>query len=123
MAAEMPAADAKSRVFEIEVTIPNPHQALKSGMIAALEVAAAPAQPVTVVPVSAIVRARDQSGQYAVFVVEENGGQAVAHSRTVKLGEALGNTMVVLEGLSAGERVITTGATLTLDGQRVQVIP
>jgi len=118
-----PAADAKSRVFEIEVTIPNPNRALKSGMIASLEVAGAPTQPVTVVPVTAIVRAKDQSGGYAVFVVEEKSGKQIARSRTVKLGEALGNTMVVLEGVSAGERVITTGATLTLDGQAVQVIP
>lgn len=122
-----PAADAKSRVFEIEVTIPNPNQVLKSGMIASLEVApsdsGAPAQPVTVVPVSAIVRAKDQPGQYAVFVVEEKAGHTIARSRIVKLGEALGNTMVVLEGVSIGERVITAGATLTLDGQAVQVIP
>lgn len=125
-----PAADAKSRVFEIEVTIPNPNQELKSGMIASLEVApsdsGASTQPVTVVPVSAIVRAKDQSaqaGQYAVFVVEDKAGHTVARSRIVKLGEALGNTMVVLEGVSVGERVITAGATLTLDGQAVQVIP
>lgn len=122
-----PAADPKSRVFEIEVTIPNPGRTLKSGMIASLEVdpaaLAAPAQPVTVVPISAIVRAHGQPGQYAVFVVEEKGGQQIARSRIVKLGEALGNTIVVLEGVSAGERIITTGATLALDGQAVQVIP
>src|SRR5262249_15666049 len=104
-----PAADAKSRVFEVEVTIPNPRQVLKAGMIASLEVAVpAPAQPVTVVPISAIVRARDKADQYAVFVVEEQGGHTVARSRVVKLGEALGNTIVVLEGVSKGERVITT---------------
>ncbi|MBS1788219.1 MAG: efflux RND transporter periplasmic adaptor subunit [Acidobacteria bacterium] len=119
-----PAADPKSRVFEIEVTIPNPQQALKAGMIASLEIApAAPAQPMMVVPVSAIVRAKNQPDQYAVFVIEEKSGHAIARSRNVKLGEALGNTIVVLEGVNAGERVITTGATLTLDGQPVQIIP
>jgi multidrug efflux system membrane fusion protein len=122
-----PAADPKSRVFEIEVTIPNPHQTLKSGMIASLEVGpevlSAPAPAVTVVPVSAIVRAKNGADHYAVFVVEENGGRAIARSRVVKLGEALGNTIVVLEGVSAGERVITTGTTLVLDGQPVQIIP
>jgi RND family efflux transporter MFP subunit len=119
-----PAADAKSRVFEIEVTIPNPRQALKAGMIASLEVAAAaPAPPLTVVPVSAIVRAKDKPDQYAVFVVEEKSGRSVARSRTVKLGAALGNTIAVLEGVSASERIITTGATLVIDGQAVQAIP
>ncbi len=119
-----PAADAKSRVFEIEVTIPNPKQELKPGMIASLEVAAAAStQPVTVVPVSAIVRAKDQSGQYAVFIIEEKGGRTIARSRIVKLGEAFGNTIAILEGVSTGERVITSGVTLVLDGQPVQVIP
>lgn len=122
-----PSADAKSRVFEIEVTIANPQQALKSGMIASLEVAPTDsnvaAAAVTVVPLSAIVRAKNRPDQYAVFVVEENGGRAIARSRGIKLGEALGNTMVVLEGVKAGERIITTGATLVLDGQPVQIIP
>jgi multidrug efflux system membrane fusion protein len=119
-----PSADPKSRVFEIEVTIPNPQQLLKSGMIASLEIAAVrPQEPVTVVPVSAIVRSKDQPDEYAVFVVEKKNGQAIAHSRSVKLGEAFGNTIAVLEGVSIGERVITTGTTLVLDGQAVQVIP
>jgi len=119
-----PAADPKSRVFEIEVTIPNSNHSLKAGMIASLEVAAATRQePVTVVPVSAIVRSRNQPDQYAVFVVEEKGGRTVARSRVVKLGEALGNTIVALEGVSAGERIITAGATLAIDGQAVQIIP
>jgi multidrug efflux system membrane fusion protein len=119
-----PAADAKSRVFTIEVTIANPRRALKAGMIASLEVAAEQAQePVTVVPVSAIVRAANGAESYAVFVVEETGSRTVARSRPVKLGEAFGNTIAVLEGVHVGERVITTGATLTMDGQTVQVIP
>jgi multidrug efflux system membrane fusion protein len=119
-----PSADPKNRVFEIEVTIPNTNQALKSGMIAALEVSAAPTtEPVLVVPISAVVRARNQSDQYAVFVIEEKGNRQIARSRIVKLGEALGNTMAVLEGVRAGERVITSGATLVLDGQPVQIIP
>ncbi len=69
------------------------------------------------------MRAHNQPDQYAVFVIEEKIGQQIARSRIVKLGEALGNTMVVLEGVSAGERVITSGATLVLDGQAIQVIP
>lgn len=118
-----PAADPKSRVFDIEVTIPNPRQALKAGMIASLEVAAVRSpKPVTVVPVSAIVRARNSGDQYAVFVVEEKGGKQIARSRLVKLGEALGNTIAVLEGVSQGERVITAGATLVNDGQAVQAV-
>ena len=76
-----------------------------------------------VVPVSAIVRAKDRAGEYAVFVVEEKSGQTIARARNVKLGEALGNTIIVREGVNVGERVITQGVTFVLDGQQVQVTP
>jgi multidrug efflux system membrane fusion protein len=119
-----PAADMKSRVFEIEVTIPNPRQLLKSGVIASLELAdAAPPKQVAVVPLAAVVRAKDKPDEYAVFVVEERNGKATARQRRVKLGEAFGNTIAVIEGVNTGERVITTGATLVLDGQAVREIP
>jgi RND family efflux transporter MFP subunit len=119
-----PSADPKSRVFEIEVSIPNPNQALKAGMIASIEIPAAHStEAVNAVPVSAVVRDRRRPDQYAVFVVEEKGGHAVARSRVVKLGKAFGNMIAVEEGVGPGERVITTGASLVLDGQQVQVIP
>src|SRR5204863_9108264 len=55
-----PAADARSRVFDVEIAVPNPRNQLKSGMIAALEVPGEPIrQPVTVVPLTAIVRSKD----------------------------------------------------------------
>jgi multidrug efflux system membrane fusion protein len=41
----------------------------------------------------------------------------------VELGEVAGNRVAVTRGLSAGERVITTGAALVADGERVEVIP
>ena len=119
-----PAADSKSRVFEVEVTIANPQNQLKVGMIVSLslgETGAPVASPV--VPLSAIVKSKDNPDNYAVFIVEEQGGKQTARIRNVKLGEAYGNTVAVTEGLKPGERVITTGATLMVDGQRVQIIP
>jgi RND family efflux transporter MFP subunit len=119
-----PAADPKSRVFDIEVTIPNEQDVLKVGMIAALTVAGAtPAAALPVVPLNAIVKASNESQLYAVFVFEEHGGGSIARQRNIKLGETFGNTVAVIEGLKAGERVITTGANLIQDGDRVQLIP
>jgi RND family efflux transporter, MFP subunit len=119
-----PDADAKSRVFEIEVTIPNPQNRLKVGMVVALglaETSAAVASPV--VPLSAIVKSKDDPNHYAVFVIEERDGKQSARMRNVNLGDAYGNTVAVVDGLKTGERVITTGATLIVDGERVQIIP
>jgi RND family efflux transporter MFP subunit len=119
-----PAADAKSRVFSVEVTIPNPRQSLKAGLIASLELAAAgPPKQATTVPLTAIVRAKAEPNEYAVFVVETQGNRQIARLRGVKLGETFGNAIAVIEGVGVGERVITTGATLVEDGRAVQVIP
>jgi len=119
-----PAADSRSRVFNIEVTVPNPKQTLKAGMIASLEVNTTKSQvPVIVVPISAVIRAHPQTDQYAVFVVEENSDKQIARSRVAKLGEVLGNTIVVLDGVIVGERVITTGTTLVSNGEVVRIIP
>ena len=119
-----PAADPKSRVFNVEVTIPNPKALLRPGMIVSLRVGrseAVQAQPV--VPLNAIVKSPTDPNGYAVFVVIEQGGRQIARVRDVKLGETYGNTIAVTEGVKEGDRVITTGVTLVRDGDAVKVIP
>ena len=119
-----PAADPKSRVFNVEVTIPNPGFLLRPNMIVSLSVStrqAVSAQPV--VPLNAVMKAKDNPNGYAVFVVTDEGGRPVARLRDVRLGEAYGNTVAVADGVKQGERVITTGNTMVLDGGQVQVIP
>ncbi len=119
-----PSADPSSRVFAVEVTIPNPQNRLKSGMIASLQVGdTGPTTQVAAVPLTAIVRAKDPANSYAVFVVEEQGGKQVARQRNVALGETIGNSVAITSGVKVGERVITTGAPLVADGEAVQVIP
>jgi multidrug efflux pump subunit AcrA (membrane-fusion protein) len=76
-----------------------------------------------VVPLNAIVKSGNSENPYAVFVVEEHNGLTRARRRNLKLGETLGNMVAVSEGLKAGERVITTGASLIQDESNVQIIP
>ncbi len=119
-----PAADPKSRVFNVEVTIPNQNHLLRPGMIVSLRVGrseALQAQPV--VPLNAIVKSTTDPNGYAVFVVTEQGGRQIARVRNVKLGETYGNTIAVTDGVKEGDRVITTGVTLVRDGDSVKVIP
>jgi multidrug efflux system membrane fusion protein len=121
-----PSADASSRVFEVEVTLPNRDGALKSGMIASLEVApgATPADAAgRLVPLNAVVRPPGNSEGYAVFVVEQAAGRPIARLRRVSLGDVNGNLIQVRTGLQGGERVIVRGATLAVDSQDVRIIP
>ncbi len=119
-----PAADSKSRVFEVEITMPNADNALKSGIVVSIEVQSGPLpSDVLVVPINAVVQSKEQPGNYALFVMETQNGKQVARLRNVRLGDAYGNTVAVTEGVRKGEQVITTGATLVIDGEPVQVIP
>ena len=119
-----PSADPKSRVFEIEATIPNPKDQLHVGMIAKLAVSDAAAQARSLVlPLTSVVRSpRDPRG-YSVFVVESAKGREVARMRDVKLGDVVGNVVVVAEGIESNERVVSMGATLLTEGEPVRVIP
>jgi RND family efflux transporter MFP subunit len=117
-----PSADQKTRLFEVEVSIRNPEGLLKIGMISSLTLAAPSAEEIAI-PLNAIVRPKDQPEQYALFVVEDLSGAPQARLRTVTLGEAYGNRVVVKSGVKLGDRVITSGGSRLVDGEAVQVVP
>jgi len=122
-----PSADAQSRVFDIEVTIPNADGRLRPGMIGSVELGAeagsASASANAAVPLSAIVRSPRAAGEYTVFVVDGRGDETVARARAVTLGGVRGNLVAITRGLERGERVIVMGAGLLADGDAVRVIP
>jgi multidrug efflux system membrane fusion protein len=121
-----PAADTQSRVFNVEVTIPNADRRLKAGMIASVEVAAddqpAAGPAPAMVPVAAVVKSA-RAGSFAVFVLEGPDDSATARARDVSLGHIAGNQVAVQAGLKPGDKVIVSGASLLIDGDRVRVIP
>jgi RND family efflux transporter MFP subunit len=119
-----PAADPKSRVYSVEVTINNPQNRLKSGMIASLSIAGQqPAPRVTVVPLTAIIRSPSDGKSFAVFVPDANTDPVKVHTQNVTLGDAYGNMIAVLSGVKPGDRVVSTGATMIKNGDQVRVIP
>ena len=117
------AADPITRNFDVEVAIPNRDHLLNVGMIGSLQFANADGGSQTsmlLVPLSAIVEAKD--GKYGVFTVSDSSGTEVARLHTVEIGAVTGTQISVLNGLEAGDRIITTGANLLKDGQRVEVL-
>ena len=118
-----PAADSKSRVFTVEITVFNPQNQLKPGMIASLRMKRPKqTEPVALVPLAAIVPSKSDPAGYALFVLGKKDNQQVALIRNVKLGEVYGNLIAVREGVEVGEPVIVTGATMVVDGENVRVI-
>ena len=117
------AADTITRNFEVEVAIPNRDHLLKVGMIGSLQFMNADGASRTselLVPLSAVVQAKD--GKYGVFVVSSSSSGEVARLHSVEIGSVTGTDITVLNGLTPGDRIITTGANLLKDGQPVEVL-
>ena len=126
-----PAADPHSRVFDVEVTIPNAEGRLRPGMIGAVSLDPKPAAAAQsnaahsplLVPLGAVIKAPGDTPAYALLLVESHVDGDVARLHKVELGEVMGNGVAVLNGVSRGDRVIVTGANQLIDGERVRVIP
>jgi len=122
------AASGDGRLFRVVIKVPNPDGVLRSGMTARIRVDDdAPVPPSTMcIPLSALVThppdGRSQAGgeaQLGVFVVQD--GKAM--KRAVKTGDIFNSSIVVTEGLRAGEQVVTAGASFLYDGAPVEVAP
>lgn len=114
------AASAGGRLFRAVIKVPNPDGLLRSGMTARIRVgdASAAASGTVCIPLSALVtHVSDGGSQLGVFVLQN--GKAL--KRVVKTGDILKSSILVTEGLQAGEQVVTSGASLLYDGAPVEV--
>jgi RND family efflux transporter MFP subunit len=117
-----PGADARSRVFTIEITLSNRRNILRPGMIASIELGGKREASQPSVPLSAIVPYPAESGQFAVVVAQQESGQWKAHLRRVTVGTSHGSSVAVT-GVQTGEKVAAIGAQLLKDGDSLSVIP
>jgi RND family efflux transporter MFP subunit len=97
--------DPDTRTVEGRVEIANPGRRLKAGMYVE-GAAAAGERRALVVPETAV---QDDEGRAIVFV---RTGERTFARRAVKVGERFGGLVEVVEGLAAGEEVVTSGAFL-----------
>src|SRR5262249_33367550 len=96
---------------------------LRSGMIASIQVGdeGADRHPVRI-PVDALVHepVRDR---YLVYTVEKKDGDAAtAKAIQVRPGPLVGNQVSILDGLTAGQRIVASGANLLRPGDVVKEI-
>jgi len=118
-----PQADSKTRVFSIEVTLDNPRDEVRPGMIGSLTLGLRNPTPRLAVPLSAVVRAPSDPKGFAVFRLVTRNGKRYAESQIIQIGQTLSNSIEVSSGLSAGQHVIVLGGSLVRDGQEVRVLP
>ena len=115
-------ANRESRVFNIEVTLPNADRSLRVGMIASVRIDQANPQPVPVVPLTALITPESGSNSYSVFTIQQRGGKQFAQLKSVRIGEAVGKSVVINEGLLSGERIIVNRTNQLSDGSLVRIV-
>lgn len=116
-------ADPKTRVFNIEVSIPNKDYELRSGMVASLIFGGKTAKTAQMtIPFSAVIRSSSNPQGYSVYTLKGDNDKQVAQEKEVKLGEPSGKMITVLEGLTPNDEVVTNGASRIANGQEVRAI-
>jgi RND family efflux transporter MFP subunit len=118
-----PTANRQKGTVELRVRLEDPDDRLRPEMGvrvvflddgAAPAAAAAPGEPVVLVPESAVVRGDGGAG---VFLLERD----VARWRAVALGDRKGSRIAIREGLRGGERLVDEPPADLKDGARVRV--
>jgi Cu(I)/Ag(I) efflux system membrane fusion protein len=97
-----PYAEEKTRTIKVRLEFDNPDMLLKPDMFADVTIHAQRMVDATVIPAEAVVRSGERE---QVFVVR---GPGKFEPRTVKLGVSSKGMVQVLEGVAAGETVVTS---------------
>ena len=133
VAAVDPTIDATTRTIKVRATVPDPDKGekLRPGMFANVTVVLPQQASQVIVPATSIVHA---SFGDSVFVVEDppsdpksNGTASegpppkIARQQFVKLGEARGDFVAVLDGVKAGQELVSAGAFKLRNGSKVVV--
>jgi Cu(I)/Ag(I) efflux system membrane fusion protein len=105
-----PTIDKQSRTARLRIEVANPDGRLRADMAATVEIAAPLDGSRLAVPEAAVI----DSGRRQVVLVERGEGRY--EPRPVRLGARVPGWVQVIEGLNAGERVVTQ-ATFLIDAE------
>ena len=111
-----PTIDAATHTFNVEIKVSNSDRKLRPGMYAKVNVTFDKTNRV-IVPDAAVVK-QQGSGDRFVYLLNEDG--TVTYQKVVP-GRHMGDRYVILDGLKAGDKVVTEGQLRLRDGVKVNV--
>lgn len=110
-----PRIDASGRSLELRARLDNTRGQLRPGMFVRVRVIVGERADALLVPEEAIV---PLGGEFYVFTVDNGQARRVP----VKIGVRRSAQVEILEGLKAGDQVVTAGMRLSRDGQPVRIV-
>ncbi len=111
-----PALDPNSTTVEVWLEAKNPKHALKPGMSVQVSLTAQTIKDALVVPAASVITAPD--GTSAVMLA---GNDGLAHQQGIKVGIRNGDDVQILEGVTANDKVVTTGAYGLPDKTKIKI--
>jgi membrane fusion protein (multidrug efflux system) len=115
-----PLVDQAGRSVVIRARVPNPDDALRPGLFARVVLTIEERKNAVFVAEQSLVPVGDQ--HFLFKVVDKDGAKVVAWTK-VKIGERRKGEVEIIEGLVAGDTVVTAGLLKVRDGMKVQIIP
>ena len=109
-----PIADPATRTYTAKISLPRAGPEIRLGMTATVQFAA-PALPGIHLPMTALVNSKEGT---AVWVVESGVVKLVP----VQVASATGTEVLIAQGLSAGQSVVTAGVNQLRPGQKVSLL-
>ena len=109
-----PAANLRTRAFEVRVAVPNEGHQLLPGMIGDVEITGAADDDSIVIPQHTLVTKLEANGVF----IDDNG---VARWQEVQTGRVIRDQVVVEGGLEPGQRLIVTGHRELAEGDPILV--
>lgn len=110
-------ADPATGTFRVEFALPA-DAALRSGLIADVELPAAQGQSRLLIPATALFSARADEG----FVWRYDPAKRSVKPQMVKLGQVSGEGVEVQSGLARGDVIVASGVDRLVAGQKVQPV-
>jgi len=110
--------DSVAGTFEVEILIEDQGFALRSGLIARVEIAPLAGDMHYYIPIESVFRAND--GLATIFVFDETNN--AANEVSVEIVEFLQDEVIVRGSLKASDKLIKLGAPYLTDGGAVNVI-
>jgi RND family efflux transporter MFP subunit len=111
------AADPSSRAFTVKITIQNPKQSIRPGMIAEAKINSDVKTEFLAIPTESVLR--NLNNQNIVYVVDKVKNKAF--ERKVSLGALTDNYIEIVAGLNPGDVIVTSGQNKLTDGADVVV--
>lgn len=118
-----PQVDPVTRNIKVQAQLANPENLLRAGMFARIEVLLPEQQQVVAIPSTAIQYATFGDSVFVIKAEKSDNGEEklVLEQRFVRLGQARGDFMAIVEGLEDGDRVVSSGVFKLRTGMTVVI--